>query len=55
MTEYVKAQIIKHALMNYIKRPEATEKDIDRERRLLEYYTERIAILKEKYRIKDKE
>lgn len=52
MKEYTRVQIIKHALKEYIKRPEATEKDIEREEKLLEYYTDRAEFLKKKYGIK---
>jgi len=52
MKKYVEVQIIKHALARYIERPEATEKDIGREKELLDKYTEIVNYLKEKYRIK---
>ncbi|SDM14928.1 hypothetical protein [Sediminibacillus halophilus] len=40
MKSYVKKQIIKHALQHYIQRPGASDKDIAREKRLLEEITE---------------
>ena len=52
MKEYVKVQIIKHALMRYVERPEATEKEIKQEKELIDRYTEKANYLKERYRIK---
>jgi len=52
LKEYVKVQIIKHALARYIKRPEATEKEVEQEKRLLDAYKERVDYLKQKYSIK---
>ncbi|WP_445505803.1 hypothetical protein [Niallia sp. 03091] len=52
MTEYKKLQIIKHALQHYIKRPNADEKDILVEKRILEKVTHQVEFLKEKYGIK---
>lgn len=51
MKDYKETQIIKHALMLYIQRPEATEKDIAQEKQLLEYYTDKAEWLREKYGI----
>jgi hypothetical protein len=52
LKEYKEVQIIKHALMNYIKRPEATDKEIEQEKQLLQYYTERAERLKQRFRIR---
>lgn len=51
MNEYKEAQIIKHALRHYIKRPDATEKDLRAERALLEKYEEKAKRIKEKFEI----
>lgn len=52
MKPYKEAQIIKHALLNYVKRPGASEKDIAAEKQLLKKYAERAEFLKQKYGIK---
>jgi len=52
MTEYTELQIIKHALEYYIQRPEATEKDVAREKLALEEVKRRVEWRKEKYGIK---
>ena len=52
MNEYRSTQIIKHALQYYITRENASAKDIAREKRLLEWYSNHAEELKEKYRIK---
>ena len=54
MKRYIKVQIIKHALMKYIQRPEATQKEIEREKRLIQEYTEEAEWLKQKYKIKER-
>ncbi|WP_167553113.1 hypothetical protein [Evansella clarkii] len=51
MSEYTRLQIIKHALQYYIKRPEACEKDVEKEKKLLNKVTSEIEYLKEKYGI----
>jgi hypothetical protein len=51
VTEYKELQIIKHALLRYIERPEATEKEIAEERELLNEITGRIEFLKQRYSI----
>lgn len=55
MTKYTEVQIIKHALQHYIKREGAEEKDIKREKELLDEYTRKAELLKERYRIRSKE
>jgi len=52
LKEYKEVQIIKHALMNYIKRPGATDKEIKQEKQLLQDYTERAERFKQRYGIK---
>lgn len=52
MTEYKEKQIIKHALQHYIKRDNATEKQIAEEKRLLEKYINDVEQLKQMYGIK---
>lgn len=54
MSEYKETQIIKHALQSYIKRTDATEKEVEEEKRLLKKYTDRAKALKEKYGIGNK-
>jgi hypothetical protein len=51
MTEYTELQIIKHALNYYIKRPEATVKDVNRELRLLNKIETKVENLKGDYGI----
>lgn len=53
-SEYTMLQIIKHSLKHYVKRPDASEKDIAQEKHVLNKVEERIEILKDKYRIQDK-
>ena len=48
----VKLQIIKHALQHYILRDGASEKDILKEKRLLNEVTGKVENLKEQYKIK---
>ena len=54
MKQYVKLQIIKHALQYYVQRPEAPEKDIKKEKRLLDEVTNDVNRLKERHRIVSK-
>jgi hypothetical protein len=54
MKEYKEVQIIKHALMRYIERSEATDKEIEEEKRLIQDYTERAERLKQRYGIKER-
>lgn len=51
MNEYKEIQIIKHALGYYIKRPDATEKDLQEERTLLEKYESKAESTREKFGI----
>lgn len=51
MTEYKEAQIIKHALQHYIKRPNADEKDLETEKRLLREWEDEVERLKCRNRI----
>lgn len=55
MSEYKNLQIIKHALQHYIKRPNATEKELLEEKRLLDKVTVDVEALQEKYGIGRKE
>lgn len=50
--KYKELQIIKHSLQYYIARPNATQKDIKEEKRLLEKITLEVDEMKEKYGIK---
>jgi len=52
MTFYKQVQIIKHALMHYIERPGATEKEIEEEKKVLDIFKDKAESLKERYRIK---
>ena len=53
MSKYYRdIQTIKHALQHYIKRPDATEKDLNREKNLLERVEEEVCNYKEWKRIK---
>lgn len=49
--KYKELQIIKHALQHYVKRPDASEKDIQTELNLLGKITEDVERLKERYGI----
>ena len=49
---YRELQIIKHAMQHYIKRPDATEKDLVREKNLLKKIEEEVNSYKEKKCIK---
>lgn len=53
MKPYKKLQIMKHALAYYVTRPNANEKDIETEKRLLADISEEVEGLKEKYGIKE--
>lgn len=50
--KYKELQIIKHSLQHYVKRPNAPEKDIDVEKRLLGKITSEVDDMKERYEIK---
>jgi len=52
MKEYKKKQIIKHALQNYIQRPNTSAEDLAAEKRLLMEITEDVERMKAKYGIK---
>lgn len=54
MSEYTELQIIKHVLMYYIGRPNASENDLLMETHLLNKTVERIEVLKDHYEIKKK-
>ena len=54
-TYYRKMQTVKHALQYYITRPEASEKDLVREKNLLKQVEEDIEWYEERHRIKKKE
>jgi hypothetical protein len=49
--KYRDLQIIKHSLQHYIERPNASEKDVEQEKRLLEKITLEVDEMKEKYGI----
>lgn len=51
MKDYHRQQIIKHALQHYIQRPNATEKDIAQEKRLLNEIEQDIISMKKEYGI----
>lgn len=51
---YTQSQTLKHALQQYIKRPDATEKEIEQEKRLMEKLEENIEWKKEVYHISDR-
>lgn len=50
--KYKELQIIKRSLQLYIKRPIATEKDIEAEERLLKKITDEVEGMKERYGIR---
>lgn len=52
VSQYIRYQIVKHALEYYIKRPNADPADIAREKNILEYYREMVEWQKEKNHIK---
>jgi hypothetical protein len=54
MSEYTELQIIKHALMYYIGRPNASENDLLKETHMLNRTVKRIEVLKDHYGIQDK-
>lgn len=49
--QYQNAQIVKHALQYYIARPDASERDLNREKNLLKQVEEEVEMLKQKYSI----
>jgi len=51
MTDYKCLQIIKHALRNYIDRPDASPEDIAEEQQVLDQVTKELDELKLKYGI----
>lgn len=51
MKMYQRLQIIKHALQHYIKRPNANEKDIAQEERLLNEVEQDVINMKKEYGI----
>lgn len=51
---YKELQIIKHSLQLYVKRSDATDVEIDEEKRLLNKITDKVERLKEKYSISSK-
>ncbi|MDF1509717.1 hypothetical protein PZE06_16375 [Robertmurraya sp. DFI.2.37] len=55
MKEYKKLQIIKHALQHYIERPNASEKDILQETRLLNEVTSKVEDMQDRYGIRRNE
>lgn len=50
--KYKELQIIKHSLQRYVRRPEATEKEVDEEIRLLNKIENQVDQMKERYEIK---
>lgn len=50
--KYKDLQILKHSLQHYIKRTDATDKELEEEKRLLDRLTSHINELKELYQIK---
>ena len=54
-TYYRKMQTVKHALQYYITRPEASEKDLVREKNLLKSVEEEVEIYQERNHIPNKE
>ena len=54
-TYYRKMQTVKHALQYYITRPEASEKDLVREKNLLKRVEEEVEIYQERNHIPKKE
>jgi hypothetical protein len=52
MKQYVKLQIIKHALQHYVQRENALDKDIKQEKKVLDDITQDVEKLKENYNIK---
>ena len=54
-TYYRKMQTVKHALQYYITRPEASEKDLVREKNLLKSVEEEVEIYQERNHIPKKE
>lgn len=54
-TYYRKLQTVKHALQYYITRPDASEKDLVREKNLLKSVEDEVENFAEKHRIPKKE
>lgn len=52
MKKYKAVQIIKHALMYYLERPSATDKEIEEEKYLLKQVSNEVEMLKQKFGIK---
>ncbi|UTH13307.1 hypothetical protein [Macrococcus equipercicus] len=52
MKPYKKQHIIKHALEHYIKRPGASDEDLNQEKKVLEEVKADIQQMKEQYNIK---
>jgi hypothetical protein len=50
--KYTELQIVKHSLQQYITRPNASQKDIEKEKRLLAKITNEVQDMKDKYNIK---
>lgn len=50
--KYKELQIVKHSLQHYLNRPNATQKEIEEEKRLLYKVTTQVDEMKEKYGIK---
>ncbi|ENL6206951.1 hypothetical protein AB5O30_002653 [Staphylococcus pseudintermedius] len=53
--EYRDAQIVKHALQYYMKRPNASELDLKREQKVLDEVTNQVKDMQERWDIKNKE
>ncbi|EKF6165463.1 hypothetical protein OZ242_001703 [Staphylococcus pseudintermedius] len=53
--EYRDAQIVKHALQYYMKRPNASELDLKREQKVLDKVTNQVKDMQENWDIKNKE
>lgn len=53
--EYRDAQIVKHALQYYMKRPNASELDLKREQKVLDKVTNQVKDMQERWDIKNKE
>ncbi|MDK3983762.1 hypothetical protein O0D34_00470 [Staphylococcus pseudintermedius] len=53
--EYRDAQIVKHALQYYMKRPNASELDLKREQKVLDKVTNQVKHMQERWDIQVKE
>ena len=53
-TYYKDIQIVKHALQFYIKRPDANEKDLEKEKKLLKKVENEVSNFKKSNNIKEK-